>query len=109
MLRVEANPATGPDRHDASQSVRRLFWIGLLLRVALALVIQFLIANDDVFAPDQKAYHAVGKFLADLWGQEVHIVTSTVLPDGPKGYFYIVAALYYLIGPYPLSRSFSTA
>ena len=102
VLRVEANPATGPDRHYASQSVRRLFWVGLLLRAALALFIHFFVANDDVFAPDQKGYHVVGKFLADLWGQEVHIVTSTVLPDGPKGYFYIVAVLYYLIGPYSL-------
>jgi hypothetical protein len=102
VVRVEANPATGPDRRYASASVRRLFWAGLALRIAVALFIHFFVANDDVFAPDQKGYHAVGKHLANLWGQETAIVTSTVLPDGPKGYFYIVAVLYYLIGPYPL-------
>ena len=72
-------------------SVRRLFWIALALRVAVALLIHFVVANEDLFAPDQRAYHAIGKFLADLWGQEVPIVMSRVLPDGPKGYFYIVA------------------
>jgi hypothetical protein len=102
FLRVEATPATGPDRHHAASSVRRLFWIGFVLRAALALVIHFFVANDDLFAPDQRTYHRVGQFLAGLWEQDVPIVTSTVLPDGPKGYFYIVAVLYYLIGPYPL-------
>jgi len=102
VVRVEASPATGTDRHYASASVRRLFWAGLLLRVAVALTIHFFVADDDLFAPDQKGYHAVGKFLANVWGQEIAIVTSTALPDGPKGYFYIVAVLYYLIGPYSL-------
>jgi hypothetical protein len=100
VFRVEATPATGPERLYATLSVRRLFWIGFVVRAALALVIHFFVASDDLFAPDQATYHRVAKFLADLWGQEVPMVTSAVLPVGPG--VYIVAALYYVIGPYPL-------
>jgi hypothetical protein len=85
--------------HDA---VRRLFWMALALRVAVALLIHFGVGDEDLFAPDQKAYHAIGKFLADLWGQDVPVVMSRVLPEGPKGYFYIVAGIYYVVGPYSL-------
>jgi hypothetical protein len=84
------------------EAVRRLFWIALAVRVGVALLIHFGVANEELFAPDQKAYHAIGKFLADLWSQEVPIVVSRVLPEGPKAYFYIVAGIYYLIGPYSL-------
>jgi len=71
------------------------------LRIAVALIIHFA-ASEELFAPDQRTYHAIGKFLSDLWSQEVPIVMSRVLPDGPKGYFYIVAVIYYVIGPYSL-------
>ena len=88
-----------PHSRDA---VRRLFWMALALRVAVALLIHFGVGDEDLFAPDQKAYHAIGKFLADLWGQDVPVVMSRVLPEGPKGYFYIVAGIYYVVGPYSL-------
>jgi hypothetical protein len=88
-----------PRSRDA---IRRLFWMAFGLRVAVALLIHFGLGDEDLFAPDQRAYHAIGKFLADLWGQEVPVVMSRVLPEGPKGYFYIVAAIYYVVGPYSL-------
>jgi hypothetical protein len=72
------------------------------VRVAVALFIHLAVSSEDLFAPDQRTYHAVGKFLSDVWSQETPIMTLRVLPDGPKGYFYIVAAIYYLIGPYSL-------
>ena len=90
------------DQVHAVTAVRKLFWIALALRVAVALVIHFGVANDNLFAPDQWAYDTVGKFLSDVWSQDVPISTSRVLPEGPKGYFYIVAAIYYLFGPYSL-------
>jgi 4-amino-4-deoxy-L-arabinose transferase-like glycosyltransferase len=83
-------------------AVRRLFWFALALRVSVAVLIHLGIGDEELFAPDQRAYHAIGKFLADLWGQDVPVVMSRVLPEGPKGYFYIVASIYYVIGPYSL-------
>lgn len=99
---MERVPASYASAESARRAVTRLFWVGFGLRLGLALFLHFYIANDDLFAPDQKAYHAGGKFLADVWTQEAPLLSSQVLPDGPKGYFYIVAALYYLFGPYPV-------
>jgi hypothetical protein len=84
------------------RTVVRLFWLGLAVRAALALFLHFWVADDNLFAPDQRTYHAVGKFLSDVWSQEAPVISSQVLPDGPKGYFYIVAAIYYVVGPYSL-------
>jgi hypothetical protein len=90
------------DADYVRRTVTRLFWLGLAVRMALAVFLHFWVGNDDLFAPDQKTYHAVGKFLSDIWSQEAPVISSQVLPDGPKGYFYIVAAIYYVVGPYPL-------
>ena len=87
---------------QSGRALRRLFWIALGLRVAVALIIHFGVANDDLFAPDQKAYDGFGRFLSDLWSQDVPVLMSQVLPEGPRGYIYIVAAIYYVFGPYPL-------
>jgi hypothetical protein len=90
------------DADYVRRTVTRLFWLGLAVRMALALFLHFWVGNEDLFAPDQKTYHAVGKFLSEVWSQEAPVVSSQVLPDGPKGYFYIVAAIYYVLGPYAL-------
>jgi 4-amino-4-deoxy-L-arabinose transferase-like glycosyltransferase len=99
---VTAAPYPGFDRASPGNAVRRLFWIGLALRVAVSLAIHFAMTSEDLFAPDQSTYHAIGKFLADRWSQDVPTVTSNVLPNGPKGYFYIVASIYYVLGPYSI-------
>lgn len=90
------------DADYVRRTVVRLFWLGLGVRVALALFLHFWVANEELFAPDQKTYHIVGKFLSDVWSQEMTLVSSQVLPDGPKGYFYIVASIYYVLGPHSL-------
>jgi hypothetical protein len=99
---VSTAPFPGLDRTSSGGALRRLFWIGLALRVTVALAIHFAVTSEDLFAPDQRTYHAVGKFLSDRWGQDIPFVTSSVLPSGPTGYFYIVAAIYYIFGPYSL-------
>ena len=101
---TEMSTAFAPrlDQVRAGEEVRKLFWTALALRVTVALVIHFGVANEGLFAPDQTAYHLFGKFVADLWSQDVPGPVSNMLPNIPKGYIYMVAAVYYLIGPYSL-------
>ncbi len=72
------------------------------MRVATALAIHFAVTDAYLFAPDQLTYHAIGRFLADQWNADIPMPQSQVLPNGPKGYFYIVGAIYYVFGPYDL-------
>jgi hypothetical protein len=98
MVPTVLGPTAIRDGHD----VRRLFWAGLAARVAVALLIHFVVADDLAFAPDQINYHSTGRLLSEIWSQDLPIVSSAILPDGPTGYFYIVASIYYLLGPYSL-------
>jgi hypothetical protein len=95
-----AAPAGPASVQDVRLQLQRLFWLALSLRVATALVAHFF-AGEQMFAPDQLTYNAVGRFLADRWSLDLPIAPGA-LPQGPKGYFYIVAAQYYLFGAYSL-------
>ena len=83
---------------DARWRVRRLFWWALLARLALAVTIHFGVASEDLFAPDQRAYHQGGSLLAKYWAGEIPLPPGTVLPEGRKGYYYVVGAIYFLFG-----------
>lgn len=69
-----------------------------MVRLVVALFIHFGVANDDMFAPDQRTYNAGGTLLAQYWSGEVSMPPDSVLPQGRKGYFYVVAAIYFLLG-----------
>lgn len=86
----------------ARRAVNQLFWVGFGVRLTLAVVLHFWVANDDLFAPDQRTYDAGARLIAAVWSQDAPIATAQVLPDGPVGYFYIVGALYFLFGPYQI-------
>lgn len=77
------------------------FW-GLLLRIAIALGIH-LFVSENTFAPDQATYHLGGAALARYWNGE------TLVPpwfysgqQGRNGYYFIVAAQYFALAPWPL-------
>ncbi len=69
-----------------------------MVRLVVALFIHLGVANDDMFAPDQRTYNAGGTLLAQYWSGEVSMPPDSVLPQGRKGYFYVVAAIYFLLG-----------
>ena len=94
--------AAGAQAAAESLRVRRLFWLALLIRMVVAVVIQITVTDAYLFAPDQLTYHAGGRFLADQWSADIQLPRSMVLPDGPQGYFYILGAIYYVFGPYEL-------
>lgn len=94
----------GAARDNAAVRARlkRLFWWALVVRVVVALFIHFGVANDDMFAPDQRAYHQGGQLLAGHWAGEIPAAPDSLLPPGRKGYYYVVGFSYFLFGPYPL-------
>ena len=79
--------------------VKRLFWWALVARLVVALFIHYAVANDDMFAPDQKAYHQGGQLLAGHWAGEIPAPPDSLLPAGRKGYYYVVGFIYFLFGP----------
>jgi hypothetical protein len=96
------DPQAIRDTADVRWRLRRLFWSALFVRVVLALVIHFWVANDDMFAPDQWTYHEWGALLAQYWSGDTLLAPDSVLPEGRKGYVYIVGAIYFLFGASPL-------
>lgn len=83
------------------ERVRRLFWLALGLRVALALALHFWVP-EEMFAPDQGTYHAVGRFIAGRWANDLPVTADGSARSGPQGYYYIVAGLYFLFGPHSI-------
>src|SRR5262245_46875291 len=84
-----------------SFSLSRLVRIAILIRVVLALFLHAF-ASEEMFAPDQVAYHALGNWLAQYWSGEVYIYPPRLLQAGPTGYYYVVAVLYSLTGAFSL-------
>jgi len=82
-------------------ALRRLFWLGLAARVTVAVLLHLFVA-PETFAPDQYAYDAGARVLANSWASDVPVSASTLLPSGPRAYFRIVAVQYFLFGAYSL-------
>lgn len=70
----------------------------LVLRVLLAILLHFTV-SEYALAPDQETYHFGGAALAAYWSGE-RFSPPAILAHSPKGYFYILAALYWLVGPW---------
>lgn len=100
----QAPPLAAAARTTASRDrrLRDLFFVAIAIRVSVALLIHFAVADQTLFAPDQMTYHSRGLALAQIWAGDIDLPASAVLPTGPAGYFYIVASLYYLVGAAPL-------
>jgi hypothetical protein len=76
---------------------RRLFFLALGLRVALAILLH-LFVDERVFAPDQETYHFFSGWLARYWSGETLVFPPKLLNPGPKAYYYIVGFLYWALG-----------
>lgn len=88
--------APGASRAELSQLVRR----AMLLRVVLAILLHFFV-DEYTFAPDQETYHFGGWALAGYWSGE-RFAPPGILANSPKGYFYLLGALYWLLGAWAL-------
>lgn len=75
--------------------MREIFRAALLLRVVAALFFYFALP-EGFFAPDEETYRTRGQAIAASWSSETGY--APFLPDGPVGYYYIVAAFYFLSG-----------
>src|SRR5262245_984003 len=84
---------TATDRNELGALVFRAF----LLRALVAIAIHISVP-EEMFAPDQMAYHGIGASLVSYWSGESLFYHSKLNEPGPKGYFYIVGVLYYIFG-----------
>jgi hypothetical protein len=85
----------------AQAAWRRAFWLALGLRMALAVLLH-LFVSERLFAPDQETYDFFSAWLARYWSGETLVYPPKLLNPGPKAYYYVVGALYYVFGAYPI-------
>ncbi len=82
-------------------SLARLVRNAVLLRLAAAVLLHVLVA-EELFAPDQTAYHYFSAWLANYWSGETLVYPPRLLQHAPTGYYYVVAALYSVFGAFAL-------
>ncbi len=81
--------------------VLQLMQHAFLLRAVVALVLHFA-TDDELFAPDQTLYDLWSGRLARYWSGVDLLMPWYFTTRGPKGYFYIVASLYFMLGQFAL-------
>jgi hypothetical protein len=86
---------------ESGSPLKSLFYRALLLRMLVALGIH-LLASEELFAPDQRTYDAVGSWLANYWAGDTVVYPTKLLESTPRAYYYVVGALYYVLGAAPL-------
>ncbi len=79
----------------------RLARTAFVVRVVAAIVIHFFV-TPYLFAPDEGTYDYGGDLLAKYWRGEIPVEPSIISQGEGKGYYYIVAALYFPFGQLPL-------
>jgi len=89
--------ASTSDPYPLSALVRNAF----LLRFCTAIVLHVFF-EETLFAPDQETYHFFSAWLARYWSGESLVYPGRLLIGEPKGYYYIVASLYYVFGEFAL-------
>ncbi len=85
----------------ADRAVARLVRSALMVRVVAAILIH-LLAPPGLFAPDEETYDVRGELLAQYWRGELPVDPSGGFQGETKGYYYIVAALYFPFGQFPI-------
>ncbi len=69
---------------------------------AIAAILIHLFAAPGLFAPDEQTYDIRGELLAKYWRGEIPVDPTPSFQGETKGYYYIVAALYFPLGQFPL-------
>ncbi len=96
MERAAEKSAT-TDLGEERRFLWRIFLLGLGLRVAVASLIA-LLGLEEFFGGDAQTYDWVGWAIARFWSGES---AFSVRPAGQPGYFYVVAAFYFVFGHAP--------
>jgi hypothetical protein len=94
-------PDPSPFQGGGSNKLATILKWALALRVVSAVVLH-LLSTDSLFAPDQQTYDAFAGWLARYWSGDTLVYPWKLLERGPKAYYYIVAALYYVFGAWPI-------
>lgn len=79
------------------QLLRRLLFYGFLVRVVVALALEFS-GFSTRLAPDEETYGGAGWRTALYWMDEVSLPDWRMFSKQPLGYFYINAAFFYVFG-----------
>jgi hypothetical protein len=69
---------------------------------AIAAIVIHLFAAPGLFAPDEQTYDFRGELLAKYWRGEIPVDPAGDFRGEGRGYYYIVAALYFPFGQLPL-------
>lgn len=85
----------------ADNAAARLARTAFLIR-ALAVVVIHFFAPPGLFAPDENTYDVRGDLLAKYWRGEIPLDPSSGLQGEARGYYYIVGALYFPFGQFPI-------
>ncbi|MBX7134659.1 MAG: hypothetical protein K1X67_18480 [Fimbriimonadaceae bacterium] len=85
----------------ADLAAARLARTAFVVRAITAIVIHFFV-TPGLFAPDEQTYDFRGELLAKYWRGEVPMDPTPGFQGETKGYYYIVAALYFPFGQFPL-------
>ncbi len=93
---------------DSRAQLRGIVTWALALRLTLALVLHFFV-SEQALAPDQLAYHAGSEELARYWSGESSVRPWALHQVGRNGYFFVVAAQYFLFGAWPLLPKLTNA
>jgi len=85
----------------SERAATKLVQTALLVRIAAVLVLHFFV-TPFLFAPDEETYDSRGGLLAQYWRGDFPMDPMANFQGEGKGYFYVVAALYYPFGQFPL-------
>jgi hypothetical protein len=84
----------------ALAELRPLLQRALLLRVGVAVLLH-LFSLGEIFAPDEATYQFFSAWLARYWAGDTLVYPWKLTVD-PKGYYHILAALYFVFGEWSL-------
>ena len=83
--------------HGQRDFLQRVVLYGFLLRVALAMVLEWT-GWSTLFAPDEATYANTGRDMALYWSRDVLVKPWRFLTNQPLGYFYVNSVMFYLFG-----------
>ena len=85
----------------SEQAALKLARTAFVLRVIVAFVTNFFF-QQGLFAPDELTYDGRGAALASYWSGLIAVNPATTFQAESKGFYYIVAALYFPFGQFPI-------
>jgi hypothetical protein len=92
----------GGDDDDNRRWLLRVVMLTFGARILVSLVIAGVPALVDTFGPDATTYHRGALDIVHGWDAGIGVSARELTP-GKEGFFYMLAGLYYVLGPYLVS------